>query len=61
MRSQFGYLGILVLGLLIHGLVVGVLERSAWWAQACATVVAVMAGWLLNQHLVFVRKEEPRQ
>lgn len=52
-RSQLSYLGILVLGLIINGVLIGGLGWSVWLAQAAATVVAVAVGWQLNRRVIF--------
>lgn len=55
-RSQLSYLGIGLLGLAINGVLIEGFGWSIWWAQAAATVVAIVAGWLLNRYVIFAAR-----
>lgn len=58
-RSQMSYVGILLLGLGINGLLIEGFGISAWIAQAVATVMAILAGWILNRRVIFKFRPEP--
>lgn len=55
LRFQVSYLGLLGLGLLVNFGVLSWVSDSVWFAQAVATGVGVLVGYLVHRYLVFHR------
>jgi putative flippase GtrA len=58
-RFQLAYIGLLILGLGVNAILLQWVTPSIWWAQAGATLVGIVAGYVLQRRFVFKRHPHP--